>query len=63
MIISIKDHATTVSDGLRHVKIELFLFIRKGRLGPVSILLYDDDVVIGGADLDEIDHVKSQFAA
>ena len=39
------------------------LFIRKGRLGPVSILLYVDDLVITGADLGEINHVKLQLAA
>ena len=39
------------------------LFIRKGRLGPVSILLYVDDLVITGADLGENDRVKLQLAA
>ena len=39
------------------------LFIRKGRLRPVSILLYVDDLVITGADLGEIDRVKLQLAA
>ena len=39
------------------------LFIRKGQLGPVSILLYVDDLVITGADLGEIDRVKLQLAA
>ena len=34
------------------------LFIHKGRLGPVSILLYVDDLVIIGVDLGEIDRVK-----
>ena len=34
------------------------LFIRKGRLRPVSILLYVDDLVSIGADLGEIDRVK-----
>ena len=38
------------------------LFIQKGRLGPVSILLYVDDLVIIGADLGEIDRVKLQLA-
>ena len=33
------------------------LFIRKGRLKPVSILPYVDDLVITGADLGEIDRV------
>ena len=31
------------------------LFIRRGRLGPVSILLYVDDLVIIGADLGEME--------
>ena len=39
------------------------LFIRKGQLGPVSILLCVHDLVITGADLGEIDHVKLQLAA
>ena len=39
------------------------LFIWKGRLGPVSILLYVDDLVITGANLGEIDRVKLQLAA
>ena len=39
------------------------MFIRKGRLGPVSILLYVDDLVITGADLGEIARVKQQLAA
>ena len=39
------------------------LFIRKGRLGPVSILLYVDDLVITDADLGEIDRVKLKLAA
>ena len=39
------------------------LFIRKGQLGQVSILLYVDDLVITGADLGEIDRVKLQLAA
>ena len=39
------------------------LFIRKGRLGLVTILLYVDDLVITDADLGEIDHVKFQLVA
>ena len=39
------------------------MFIRKGRLKPVSISLYVDDLVITGADLGEIDRVKQQLAA
>ena len=50
-----EDHATTASDGL-------LLFIRKGRLGLVSNLLYVDDLVITGADLGEINRVKLQLA-
>jgi hypothetical protein len=38
------------------------LFIRKTRLGPISILLYVDDLVITGADLDEINRVKRELA-
>ena len=47
--------ATSISDSS--------LFIRKGRLGPVSILLYVDDLVITGADLGEIARVNLQLAA
>ena len=39
------------------------LFIWKGGLGWVSILLYVDDLVITNADLGEIDRVKLQLAA
>jgi hypothetical protein len=35
-------------------KADSSLFIRKTRLGPINILLYVDDLVITGADLDEI---------
>ena len=49
--------------GFATSKSDSSLFIRKGRLGPVSILLYVDDLVIASADLDEIGHVKLQLAA
>ena len=49
-----EDHTTTASDGLCDVEIGL---------GPVSILLYVDDLVITGVDLGEIDRVKLQLAA
>jgi hypothetical protein len=39
------------------------LFIRKTRLGPISILLYVDDLVITGANLDEINRVKRELIA
>ena len=45
------------------MRVGFLLLARKGRLGPVSILLYVDDLVITGADLGEIDHVKLQLAA
>ena len=48
---------------LRRTKSDSSLFIRKGRLGLVSILLYVDDLVIIGADLGEIARVKQQLAA
>ena len=44
--------------GFTVCKSDSSLFIQKGRLGPVSILLYVDDLVITGADLDEINRVK-----
>jgi hypothetical protein len=42
-------------------KADSSLFIRKTRLGPISILLYVDDLVITGADLDEINLVKRKL--
>ena len=39
------------------------MFIRQVRLEPVYILLYVDDLVIAGADLDEIGRVKLNLAA
>ena len=50
---------------LRHQNQTLHCSSRKldFRLGPVSILLYVDDLVITGADLGEIDRVKLQLAA
>ena len=44
--------------GFATSKSDSSLFIRKGGLGPVSILLYVHDLVITVADLGEIDHVK-----
>jgi hypothetical protein len=44
-------------------KADSSLFIHKTRLGPINILLYVDDLVITGADLEEINRVKRQLAA
>ena len=57
-----------ITQQLRHMgfatlKLDSSMFIRKGRLVPVSILLYVNDLVIIGADLGEIDRVKLQLAA
>ena len=49
--------------GFATSKSDSSLFIRKGRLGSVSILLYVDDLVITDADLGEIDRVKLQLVA
>ena len=49
--------------GFATSKSDSSLFIRKSRLRLVSILLYVDDLVITGADLDEINRVKLQLAA
>ena len=49
--------------GLVTFKSDSSLFVQQGRLGPVSILLYVDVLVIDGADLDEIGRVKLQLAA
>ena len=39
------------------------MFVRQDQLGPVIILLYVDDFVIAGVDLDELGRVKLQLAA
>jgi hypothetical protein len=44
-------------------KADSSLFIRKTRLGPVSILLYVDDLVITGANREETTRVRRQLAA
>ena len=49
--------------GFATSKSDSSLFIRTGRLGLISILLYVDDLVIASADLGEIDRVKLQLAA
>ena len=49
--------------GFSPSKYDSSLFVRQGRHGLVSLLLYVDDLVIVGADLDEIRRVKSQLAA
>ena len=49
--------------GFATFKSDSSLFVWQGRLGPVSTLLYVDDLVIAGADLGEIDRVKLQLAA
>ena len=49
--------------GFAMSKSDSSLFIWQGRHGPVSILVYVDDLVIIGADPEEIDRVKSQLAA
>ena len=49
--------------GFTRSKSDSSLFFRQGHHGPVSLLLYVDDLVIAGADLEEIRRVKSQLAA
>jgi hypothetical protein len=49
--------------GFATSKADSSLFIWKTRLGPISILLYVDDLVITGADLEEINRAKRQLAA
>jgi hypothetical protein len=44
-------------------KADSSLFIQKTRLEPISILIYVNDLVISGVDLDEINRVKRQLAA
>ena len=56
-----EDHAAIGLDGFVTSKSDSSLFIRKGCLGPVSILLYVDDLVIADANLDEIGRVTLQL--
>ena len=49
--------------GFAPSKSDSSLFVRQGQHAPVSLLLYVDDLVIVGADLDEIGRVKSQLVA
>ena len=49
--------------GFAPSKLDSSLFVRQDQHEPVSLLLYVDDLVIVGADLDEIHRVKSQLAA
>ena len=56
-----EDHIATASNGVCHIQIRLF--VRQGRHGPVGILLYVDDLVLANVDLDEIGRVNSQLAA
>jgi hypothetical protein len=42
---------------------DYLLFVRKTRLGPICILLYIDDLIITGADLNKINRVKHELAA
>ena len=58
-----EDHATTASDGVCDIQIRLFI-VRSTKLtwaGKYFSLC--DDLVISGADLDEIGRVKLQLAA
>ena len=48
--------------GFAPSKSDSSLFIRRSQTGPISILLYVDDLVITGADLGEIYRMKSQLA-
>ena len=49
--------------GFAPSKSDSSLFIRRSQTGPISILLYVDDLVIAGTDLREICRVKFQLAA
>ena len=44
-------------------KLDSSHFIQQSQNGPVSILLYVDDLVIDDANMDEISRVKSQLMA
>ena len=49
--------------GFSPSKLDSSLFVQTSQIGPISIFLYVDDLVIAGADLGEICHVKSQVVA
>ena len=49
--------------GFATSKSDSSLFVQQGRLDTISILLYVDDLVIAGADIDEIGRVNLQLAA
>ena len=49
--------------GFAPLKSDTSLFVQSSQSRPISILLYVDDLVIAGADLGEINCVKSQLAA
>ena len=49
--------------GFTSSKSDSSFFVRTSQTGPISILLYVDDLVIAGANLGEIRNVKSQLAA
>ena len=49
--------------GFSPSKLDSSLFVQTSQTGPISIFLYVDDLVIAGADLGEICHVKSQVVA
>ena len=48
--------------GFAPSKLDSSLFIRLSRTELISLFVYVDDLVIVGADLGEIGHVKSQLA-
>ena len=48
-----------MSKGILDVQIRHFLYIRRESDNPIVIILYVDDLVIGGPDLAEITKVKS----
>ena len=45
--------------GFATSKLDSLLFVWKDQHGLVSLLLYVDDLVIAGAELEEVDRVKS----
>ena len=49
--------------GFTPSKLDSSLFVWQGQYGPVSLLLYVDDLVIIATDLKEIRRIKSQLVA
>ena len=57
--MAFEDNAISSSNWLLHVKIGQLLYIQSDSESPIVIILYVDDLVIGGEHLVDINKVKS----